>query len=55
MTKYAKSFDTSLRHEVYASLIPDANFLALSDGGTSMINMANDIYRLKDLIDLLNW
>ncbi len=29
-TRYAKQFDTNLRHNVYADLSPDANYLALA-------------------------
>lgn len=52
---YAKTFDISLRHDVYADLSPDANFLALQDEGTNMVGMWEEVHDLKDLIDMLNW
>lgn len=52
---YAKKFDISLRHDVYADLTPDANFLALNAMGTEMVKTWDEMYDLKELIDMLNW
>uniref|UniRef100_A0A7S0NBN4 Polycystin cation channel PKD1/PKD2 domain-containing protein n=1 Tax=Chlamydomonas leiostraca TaxID=1034604 RepID=A0A7S0NBN4_9CHLO len=52
---YAKKFDTSLRHDVYADLTPPANFLALNKEGTEMVGAWEEMHDLKDLIDMLNW
>jgi hypothetical protein len=54
VTHYANNFDTSLRHDVYVTLTPDANYLALNDAGTELTSVTEDIDRLKDLIDMLN-
>ena len=54
--RYAKTYDIALRYEVYNSLTPDANYLALADeNGTGMTQAWGDINELRELIDMLNW
>ncbi|KAL6749264.1 hypothetical protein V8C86DRAFT_2852326 [Haematococcus lacustris] len=55
VVRYARKFDTSLRHDVYNSLQPQANFLALAAGGANLEAVNEDVLRLKALIDMLNW
>ncbi|GFR50551.1 hypothetical protein Agub_g12825 [Astrephomene gubernaculifera] len=52
---YAKTFDISIRYNVYQSLSPDANFLALQDDGANLIAANTAFSDLRELVDMLNW
>ncbi|GIL76287.1 hypothetical protein Vretimale_5865 [Volvox reticuliferus] len=53
--KYAKTFDIDIRYDVYDSLTPQANYLALSANGANLINANAAFSDLRELVDMLNW
>eukprot|EP00798_Chlamydomonas_sp_ICE-L_P006112 gene6112-2716_t len=53
--QYAEKFDMNLRYDVFASLIPDANYLALTNNGEGLSQGWLAINNLHSLVDMLNW
>ncbi|EFJ46305.1 hypothetical protein VOLCADRAFT_93448 [Volvox carteri f. nagariensis] len=53
--EYAKTFNIMLRYDVYNSLSPSANFLALNANGTQLIAANAAFSDLRELVDMLNW
>lgn len=51
---HQRTFDLKLRHDVYPTLNPLANFLALADDGKNLIKLRADFWRLEDLIATLD-
>lgn len=52
---YANQYDISLRFDVYASLTPDANYLALNANGQNLEAAWDAFSSMDDLINILNW
>lgn len=51
---HQKNFDLELRHDVYQTLRPQANFLALENQGQNLDNLWLDYKTLQDLIATLD-
>ncbi|GLI64894.1 hypothetical protein VaNZ11_008286 [Volvox africanus] len=53
--KYAKTFEIDIRYDVYESLTPKANYLALNATGANLTNANAAFSDLRELVDMLNW
>ncbi|GIL44962.1 hypothetical protein Vafri_2402 [Volvox africanus] len=53
--QYAKTFEIDIRYDVYESLTPKANYLALNEAGANLINANAAFSDLRELVDMLNW
>ncbi|KAF5834587.1 hypothetical protein DUNSADRAFT_8712 [Dunaliella salina] len=51
---HQRNFDLELRHNVYETLAPQANYLALRDDGTKMVNLWEDFKGLIGVIETLD-
>uniref|UniRef100_A0A6S8IGD5 Polycystin cation channel PKD1/PKD2 domain-containing protein n=1 Tax=Dunaliella tertiolecta TaxID=3047 RepID=A0A6S8IGD5_DUNTE len=51
---HQRTFDLELRHNVYETLVPQANYLALSGDGSNMVDLWADFTGLIDVIETLD-